>query len=308
MRWERNIPMSERHADRSGVTLIEVLVVIGVIGILIGLVVPAVQKVRDASLLAECANNLKQIGLAVHQYHDDKRSLPPGMSYNGGADANLWSSWLTRILPYIERRAMWDNMQEAYRQCPNPFINPPHTGLATVVPVFVCPVDPSASDVQMASRDKILVALTSYLGVEGTSLQSLDGLLFRDSRVRFADVRDGLSETLLAGERPGSPDYQFGWWYAGTGQAKTGSADTFLGVRELNMVVSSSIACPAGPYDYGPGDTNNQCDMFHFWSLHSGGGQFVFADGSVHFLPYSAAPMLPALATRAGGDVSSFFE
>jgi prepilin-type processing-associated H-X9-DG protein len=75
-----------------------------------------------------------------------------------------------------------------------------------------------------------------------------------------------------------------------------------LGVREENVMPVTVGSCPPGTYSFGPGNFNNQCDMFHFWSPHSGGGHFLFADGSVHFLSYSAAPILPALASRAGGE------
>src|SRR5437870_10645760 len=94
------------------------------------------------------------------------------------------------------------------------------------------------------------------------------------------------SNTLLAGERPPSADFQFGWWYAGAGQKFTGSADMILGVRERNILLGRLGACPPGPYQFRPGNLGNQCDMFHFWSLHDGGAWFLFADGSVRFLTY----------------------
>jgi prepilin-type processing-associated H-X9-DG protein len=123
----------------------------------------------------------------------------------------------------------------------------------------------------------------------------------------MADISDGTSQTLFAGERPPSADFQFGWWYAGAGQLFTGSADMVLGVHERNVLplsIGYAYGCPPGPYSFGPGRMSNQCDMFHFWSPHNGGGaNFLFADGSVHFLSYSAAPILPALATRSGGEV-----
>src|SRR5207244_2898670 len=138
-------------------------------------------------------------------------------------------------------------------------------------------------------------------GVEGTNQTTKDGVLFLDSRVRLEDVKDGTSHTLMVGERPPSADLVFGWWYAGWGQSKDGSGDMVLGVRE-RYVSDLAPGCPRGPYAYGPGKVNNQCDTFHFWSTHIGGAHFLFADGSVHFLLYSAAPLLPALATRAGGE------
>ncbi len=146
------------------------------------------------------------------------------------------------------------------------------------------------------------VALTSYLGVSGKDLTTNDGILFRDSQLRLADVTDGTSNTLLAGERPPSADFQYGWWYAGIGQRYTGSADMILGVEEQIKLVITAGSCPPGTYYFGPGTVSNQCDMFHYWSLHPGGAHFLIADGSVRFLSYSAAPLLRALASRAGGE------
>ena len=106
----------------------------------------------------------------------------------------------------------------------------------------------------------------------------------------------------MAGERPPSADFQFGWWYAGAGQRFTGSADMILGVEEENILLVTAGSCAPGVYKFGPGSLANQCDMFHFWSPHTGGANWVFADGSVHFIPYSADSVLPALATYAGKE------
>jgi prepilin-type N-terminal cleavage/methylation domain-containing protein/prepilin-type processing-associated H-X9-DG protein len=287
---------------RAAFTLVELLVVLAIVGVLTALIVPAVQKARAAAGRVKCQNNLRQIVLAAQQYHDAFGSLPPGMRYRDGDDPYQFMSWLTELLPFLEQQALWALTLEAYQQSPSPLVNPPHVGMATVLPAFVCPADARAFFVQFAPRDGIDVALTSYLGVEGRDLFSQDGVLFRDSRVRMADVSDGTSQTLLAGERPASADFQFGWWYAGTGQQSTGSGDMVLGVREQNILSYPEAPCPPGPYPFGPGDTSNQCDLFHFWSLHPGGAHFVFVDGSVHFLSYGAAAVLSALASRAGGE------
>jgi prepilin-type N-terminal cleavage/methylation domain-containing protein/prepilin-type processing-associated H-X9-DG protein len=291
-----------RPSCRRGFTLIELLVVIAIIAVLIALLLPAVHRVRDAADKAHCQNNLKQIGLAAHQYHDSRKVFPEGMRWRNGKDPWRMMSWLTQLLPYVEQNNLWAATQQAYRQNPDPLKNPPHVGLATVIPTYVCPSDGRAAQVQTAPRDNLQVALTCYLGVSGVTSPTQDGMLYRDSRVRIADVTDGTSNTLLAGERPPSTDFQFGWWYAGAGQRFTGSADMLLGVREENMQLVTAGSCPPGTYSFAPGSFSNQCDMFHFWSPHSGGATFLFADGSVRFLTYSSAPLLPALATRAGGE------
>ncbi|MCI0464385.1 MAG: DUF1559 domain-containing protein [Gemmataceae bacterium] len=285
---------------RGGLTLIEVLVVIAIVGVLIGLVIPAVQRVRDAAARTQCSNNLRQIGLALHQYHQAHGSLPPGVSYRDGADPHPFMSWNARLLPYLEQNALWEQSLQAYAQDPVFLHNPPHTGSATVVPVYGCPSDGRT----LAVGDKYPRAFTAYLGVEGTGPGKGDGLLFLDSRVRFANITDGTSTTLLVGERPPSEDQVFGWWYAGEGQEKDGSCDMVLNVRE---VVRSPYGpgCPFGPYNFKPGRVSNQCDAFHFWSLHINGAHFLFADGSVRFLSYSADPLFPALASRSGGEATS---
>jgi prepilin-type N-terminal cleavage/methylation domain-containing protein/prepilin-type processing-associated H-X9-DG protein len=296
------LPLKSGH-DRHAFTLLELLVVLAIIGVLLGLLLPAIQKARNSAARIKCANNLHQIGLAAHQYHDTRGSFPSGMrSPSSGSLPGPYASWLTMLLPCIEQGSLWNATVEAYRQSRVPFKNPPHIGLATVMRIFACPADPRADQVQLAQREKIHVATTCYLGVEGQNLYSRDGVLFVESAIRIADITDGTSNTLLAGERPASADFQFGWWYAGVGQRFTGSAEMVLGVREPNLQPVTKGSCPPGTYSYAPGSLSNLCDMFHFWSPHVGGAYFLFADGSVHFLPYPAASVMPALASRAGGE------
>ena len=135
----------------------------------------------------------------------------------------------------------------------------------------------------------------------GVDQFTLDGLLFRDSSIRFGDIRDGTSSTLLVGERPPERDYGYGWWYAGWGQSKDGSAEMLLGARE-KITDPAYSHCPPQSNSFSPGRVADVCDVFHHWIFHQGGANFAFADGSVRFLKYSADSVLPALATRAGGE------
>jgi prepilin-type processing-associated H-X9-DG protein len=140
------------------------------------------------------------------------------------------------------------------------------------------------------------------MGVLGTDMKARNGVLYLDSAVRLTDVRDGTSNTLLIGERPPPGNLLYGWWYGGIGQDGEGSVEVVLGARELNHSSMGQGGCPYGPYSFRFGDAKDLCSRFHFWSPHPGGAHFAFADGSVRFLTYSADPILPALATRAGGE------
>jgi prepilin-type processing-associated H-X9-DG protein len=274
---------------------------------LLALLLPAVQQVRTAALRIQCANNLKQLGLALHQYHGTRGTLPAGVGGSGPSVPFPYLGWEAHILPYVEQDNLWQATEDAFRRDRFPFDNPPHVGMATVVPTFICPADPRVRAPQPSPYG--MVALTSYLGVEGTNQRSRDGVLYLDSSTRFTDIADGLSNTLLVGERPPSPDFYLGWWYAGAGLGTaTQSGDMLLSVRETNSAGARYANCPPGPYHFTPGSWSNPCDVFHFWSPHSGGAYFAYADGSVHFLPYSADGVLPALATRSGGEPDGWAE
>jgi prepilin-type N-terminal cleavage/methylation domain-containing protein/prepilin-type processing-associated H-X9-DG protein len=291
---------------RPGFTLLELLVVIAIIAVVMGLLLCAVQRVRGAAARIQCANQLRQIGLAAHQHLDTQGSFPAGYRSHTPTQPYPSAGWLPMLLPYVEQDAVWRDLVADYRRSRSPFIDPPHRGMSTVIRLFGCPVDGRTTQSQFAPRDGIQVALTSYLGVQGDSHSSRDGVLFPDSAVRITDITDGSSNTLLAGERPPSTDFQLGWWYAGEGQNFAGSGDTILGVRERNVMPAMYFQCEPGPYAFAPGTLDEQCDLFRFWSLHSGGAHFVFADGSVRFLSYASAPVLPALASRAGGEPGPF--
>ena len=289
---------------RPGFTLVELLVVIAIIGVLIGMLLPAVQMVREAARRTDCTNRMKQISLALLNYESSHRRLPPGITDSA---ATPWASstWLTQILPFVEQQGVWDQASVDYRSSPNPFAG--HLGLQTVLPTFNCPSDPNAGELHWTHQSR-LVASTDYLGVNGTDHQQLDGVFYLESQTRMADVLDGTSQTLLFGERPPSADFWYGWWYAGHGFNGSGSPDMLLGVRELNAAPPSGgttylESCPPGPYSFGPGKVDQQCDALHFWSFHPGGANFALVDGSIHFLAYDGDTVLPALATRAGSEV-----
>jgi prepilin-type N-terminal cleavage/methylation domain-containing protein/prepilin-type processing-associated H-X9-DG protein len=291
-----------RSSNRPGFTLVELLVVLAIISVFLGLLLPAVQRARIAADRIRCSNNLRQLGLALHNYHDALGSLPPGVTSQRKGEPYPRMTWLTRLLPFIEQEPLWKATTAAYYYQPFPYADPPHVGFSMPVRVFSCPADNRVFDPQQTHQG-YRAGLTSYVGVLGTAYNRPDGTLYLNSRVRLTDIKDGTSNTVIVGERPPSADFWYGWWYAGHGQAGTGSIDMLLGARERNYGGGYVAQCPPGPYHFQPGRIQDQCDVFHFWSLHSGGANFLFADGSVHFLAYAADSILPALATRSGGEV-----
>ncbi len=290
---------------RSGFSLIEILVVIAIMAVLIGLLLAAVQKVRAAAARMTCQNHLKQIGLAFHNFHVSEGTLPIGHRSLFQADRKPFTGWTLDILPYIESDPIYSQAAADFRTQPLAF-TPPHRHLSTVYKIYTCPSDPRVSTSQTSIVTKTVVAFTSYLGVSGKDYKSKDGVLIQDARFNLLGITDGSSNTLMIGERPPSTDFQFGWWYAGVGQQLSGSADLILGVREQNLqpIVSGS-KCGPGAYPFTDSRFDDPCGMFHFWSPHTGGANFVLADGSVRFFTYSANSVFPALASRAGGEAAA---
>lgn len=283
---------------RHGFSLLELLVVLAIFGLVVALTLCAVQRVRASAARLACQNNLKQIGVALHSYHGSHDRLPPGLA-TGDREPYPFMAWNARLLPYLEQESLWKTTTAAYAQKRFFLEDPPHVGLNTVMPAFLCPSDGRVR--RPDGVNGVRRAATSYLGVSGTDQYDEDGLLYLDSHVRLTDVADGTANTLLVGERPPSADGYLGWWYAGYGQNKDGSCDMVLGVRE-KLASGSFPGCKSGAYEFRAGEVNDPCAALHYWSLHPGGANFLFADGSARFLAYSANPLLPALATRAGGE------
>ncbi|MBY0233195.1 MAG: DUF1559 domain-containing protein [Gemmataceae bacterium] len=291
-----------RRSERRAFTLVELLVVMAIIALLIGLLLSAVQAVRQSAARLDCQSRLKQLALALHLHHDAHQAFPPG--HRSLSSPMPFSGWTLSIAPFIEQAPLAAQAQTDYKAQFYPF-SPAHPGLSHVVRLFLCPVDGRIVTAQAGKRTGVVAAFTSYLGVAGLDATSTrDGILYQESATRFADITDGASNTLLLGERPPSHDFQFGWWYAGAGQQLTGSADLVLGVREPNLQpIASGDPCGPGRYPFRPArGFNDPCGMFHFWSPHPGGAGFAFADGSVRFLAYGADRVMPALASRAGGE------
>ncbi|MFO0807867.1 MAG: DUF1559 domain-containing protein [Gemmataceae bacterium] len=295
--------MNQRRA-RVAMTLLELLIVVAIIGLLIGLTLPAVQRVRYASYRTTCANNLRQIGLALHGYHARHESFPAGFTVppKNALGPFAYMSWLTRVLPDLERDELWRATVAAYEERWFPYTDPPHVGNATHVPTFICPTDDRIQS-PATTRSGRRVAFTSYLGVLGRYQGDAAGILYLNSRVRATDILDGTSQTLMVGERPPSVNLRYGRWYADSGTDDNGSCGVTLGSDTLFSGHRTEGQCNVSLPNFHAGRIDQICDMYHFWSLHSEGCPFLLADGAVIMLSYSAGDIFPSLVTRSGGEI-----
>jgi len=285
-----------RMRSHRGFTLIELLVVIAIIAVLIALLLPAVQAAREAARRAGCLNNMKQIGIALHNYHDSRGVLPPGYIYSKGYPTGGFG-WATMILPNIEQPALFNaaNFSLPAWSAPN------STVCVQKIATYICPTDYTNKD--FMSREGFNYARSSYVGSFGP--QDMDitpedraGLLSRNSQTRFADVTDGLSQTLAAGERTNAVYLTV-----------IGSTDHY----DLETVWSGAIK-------EDPVDDHAHTTLFQAFALinsplfddrdsmsyHTGGSNYLFADGSVRFIKLTINPMIyQSLGSRAGGEVVS---
>jgi prepilin-type N-terminal cleavage/methylation domain-containing protein/prepilin-type processing-associated H-X9-DG protein len=239
-----------------GFTLIELLVVVAIIAILIGLLLPAVQKVREAAARTQCINTLKQIGIAYHGYHDTYKHFPAGFV----TPSNY--GWGTALLPWLEQGPL----QKAMKIASTTLAVDDNTQLP--LSVFMCPSDAGPEMSAWFTVMGAAFAKSNYV----TSEQISDG----NSRWRITDVKDGTSNTLMVGERDTITNIGAVW----AGRDK----------REPNVSVASVMGRPNWPINtrYAGGDTCCAADTsgtrFTWTSLHPGGANFVFVDGAVHFL------------------------
>jgi prepilin-type N-terminal cleavage/methylation domain-containing protein len=190
---------------RRAFTLIELLVVMAIVGVLIGLLLPAVQKVREAANRMKCANNLKQFGLALHTYHDNNGSFPPGVTADTSDLRTGKHSGLTVLLPYLEQQNLYARYNFAAT-----WIDPSNLAVAQMkVPVFLCPSGPD----RVTEDGGVSGAPSHYAFSKGayaylsrdTSIRPGSGLFDVNSARRFADILDGTSQTFAMGEAVGGP-------------------------------------------------------------------------------------------------------
>jgi prepilin-type processing-associated H-X9-DG protein len=290
-----------RNSQRLGVTVIEAVVVIGILGLLAGILLPAVQRVRERAARHACQNNLRQIGLAAQNYHAAHGRMPASVApIPRPRRSPSYMQWTHLLLPHLEQATLYAQCVEALRAEPNPYKNPPHAHLTTVVRVYVCPLDGRLTE-PITDAEGYTGAYASYFGNLGTLPNPLIGRANGAFDAKLESFTDGTSQTLFVGERPAPGVRLSGTWY-GFGYLPEWGYDVYS--RHLAGLVDwppYSGGCQK-PIHFGPGRFENPCDSHHFWSLHTDGANFAFADGSVRFLTYSANPIIPALATRDGSE------
>jgi prepilin-type N-terminal cleavage/methylation domain-containing protein/prepilin-type processing-associated H-X9-DG protein len=293
------------HASRKAFTLIELLVVISIIAVLIALLVPAVQKVREAAARTQCINNLKQIGLAMHGFHDAAKKLPPGYSASAAypSTAPGWG-WAAYILPYMDQGVLQSNIN---------FQQPvqSQSAIRTMVPIFLCPSDivtPTPFSITDSSLTPLAQAApSSYAASVGDDSSDVadptgNGIFYRNSQTRLTDITDGTSNTVMVGDRAWSQTK--GIW-AGAPDG----AMVFAGVlNPWSSAIAPSQAFVLVHNNWINITTDADGGLDDFSSNHPGGVNLVFADGTVHFIRSITVDGPErkgfwALGTRANNDI-----
>ena len=317
---------SPTMSPRRGFTLIELLVVIAIIAILIGLLLPAVQKVREAAARSTCTNNLKQLGLGLHNYHDPNNGLPANIRPDAVSTVRV--RWLTSVLPYIEQGPLFQqvNLGVNWHQQPAVF--------GTRLKVVECPSAPNGQVVDGAPDTSPqwtnIVANGDYGGFYGVDPQLVTlglvdagsggadkGGMSKTVKLNFNSFTDGLSNTLLLAESAGRPDVwrngrkvitasgnnrvNGGGWCRPASElfllrGSDASGTTFPGPNAINVTNGEALGTYPHPY-YNTDGTG------HVYSFHTGGTNILLGDGSVRFLRSSTTiRALAALVTRNGNE------
>jgi prepilin-type N-terminal cleavage/methylation domain-containing protein/prepilin-type processing-associated H-X9-DG protein len=303
---------------RRAFTLLELVVVLAIIGVLLALVLPAVMKVQEAASRAACTNNLKQLALALHDYHDTNGSFSCGQflgPYGTGPNSRAWS-WLARLLPFIEQQNLSQSGGIPVKTLAASGV------LADQVPLLFCPSDNARSrgvTERAGNLDGVAVGLTNYKAVSGANwgmdfqgnkwvrlktdwtnrgtngsndgLDYGDGMMYRSDSaypLRFRDVTDGSSNTFMLGEDVPALNDWCTWPYSNNAYG--------------TCAIPPNVRPPGGG-SYNPNDWQN---TWSFRSRHPGGLNFALADGSVHFVPNAIdLAVYRALATVSGGEMVS---
>lgn len=294
------------RSKRGGFTLIELLVVIAIIAVLIGLLLPAVQKTREAAARMQCMNNLKQIGVALHNYHGREGSFPPGYTSAVAADnSDLgpgWG-WAAYLLPDLEQTTVSGMINFSAAVGAASHAVPRVQRLK----VFRCPTDDAPSTF-ITTNANVEVAFSNYVGMFGVPEVAADpgagdGIFYRNSAVAVTHIKDGSSNTIAVGER-GSHLALNTWTGAVTGALVPPRVPSALGPEGAPVLCLGHTGNAAAGHT--PNNPNNHVD--DFGSYHVQGANFLFADGSVRIIGNGINPMVwEALGTRSGNEPSHDF-
>jgi prepilin-type N-terminal cleavage/methylation domain-containing protein len=316
-----------RRAAR-GFTLIELLVVIAIIAILVALLLPAVQQAREAARRSQCKNNLKQIGLALHNYHDIYNTFPPGYTARNvtrtdpvTAETGPGYAWSFAILPQLEQASLANTIDTELDA-----VDPTNLALAqtTTLKAFLCPSDtaPITFDVVDGSGNTITLPTSNYPGIFGYGSVTMNpgdstGVFYRNSSIRFRDITDGTSNTICVGERRSEHRFVSGaapiqanstWYAAIPGVTRPAGMGMMPSATEgPGSMILGHVGQTMGMMQMhsNPNQTNH---IVHFSSQHVGGVHFVLCDGSVQFLSENVDyQTFRNLGERADGNVLGEF-
>lgn len=316
---------------RAGFTLIELLVVIAIIAVLIALLLPAVQQAREAARRSQCQNNLKQLGLAIHNYHDIHGVIPSegiwGLAPAGGGEMLPRNySWLTLILPQIEQAGLHSAINFSLPLW-GQTLPSGDTIVSQQIPVFRCPSDAGFDDASETHG----VSITNYVGAEGYDWHprdnsSLGGVFTLQGKVPFNDVKDGLSNTIFVGETISMGFTGGAIKTTGTGTPIKSAASAYTRAALLATPFADAHVNAGYPHPDGSGIISGHGASFRSaprfykptyiaaWGInanypgpsseHTGGAQFLMGDGSVKFLSETMDYwVLLAQNTKNGGEV-----
>lgn len=325
--------MSLRWNHRRGFTLVELLVVIAIIGVLIALLLPAVQQAREAARRMQCSNNLKQFGIALHNYHDTYRTFPPGyllqdlngsnLAYNGTGSS--WG-WGAQLLPFIEQNALADSLSVGSQSLTNALDTPALvTLMKQPVQAFLCPSDtapnPNTGHQLKKSSGDEPVATSNYIGNNTShkwhsggrltgyntgeqggwsppgATHAPTGIFWRNSKIGMRDITDGTSNTIAIGERSWRLNNPAGGQFVCDAGIAIGTAH-----NNEQLTIRHVLGGGAVRINF----ANNEC-KYGFSSRHPGGAMFVLCDGSVRFIA-ETIDHTPAASGSSGSFNNSTFE
>ena len=315
------------NKPRNAFTLVELLVVIAIIGILIGMLLPAVQQVREAARRISCSNNLKQMALGFHNYESSQMKFPPGLlSATPPTLTNakeIAFAWGAVILPQIEQQPQYDLLSEISDNFKTPTVaNSSVDYRPNILPAFICPSDPQDNINPLrtirGTSDKTTAAKSNYVAVwgndpkgpalpgntnDGNYLEQqvvdraqTNGISFVNSDSPIGSISDGTTNTFLIGERDGGPVTQ-------GNTTKTRPASIWIGSNEAIFLSYNMGVAAGGSFALNSTAVGNRPLNASMGSQHTGGANFAFADGSVHFVGDSIADVVyQAYGSKAGGE------